>query len=44
MAKHYKARKKCSKCKKIFFPTYSGTMYCPECKGVKNDSDKRKDK
>lgn len=27
----FKARKKCVVCKDVFFPKYSGTMYCDKC-------------
>ena len=35
MAKNYKVRKNCMICKEVFFPAYSGALYCHQCKGTK---------
>jgi hypothetical protein len=42
MAKNYKVRKKCLICKKVFYPSYAGSLYCEECKNKKSNSKKKK--
>ncbi|MBN2422155.1 hypothetical protein JXB41_02920 [Candidatus Woesearchaeota archaeon] len=44
MAKQYKVRKKCLICKKIFYPSYAGSLYCNECKSKKSNNGKKKAK
>jgi hypothetical protein len=40
MAKLYKVRKKCLICKNVFYPSYSGSLYCQDCKNGKNGKGK----
>ncbi|MBD3204354.1 hypothetical protein GF327_08740 [Candidatus Woesearchaeota archaeon] len=42
MAKNYKVRKKCLICKKVFYPSYAGSLYCEKCK-TKNSEAKKKE-
>ncbi len=41
MAKSYKVRKKCLICKKVFYPSYAGSLYCNECKSKKKSGSKK---